>query len=64
MNFHPEFFMEFPKLCLDEVLRDVQFWSNSWVKNQSGTCIYLSKLLSPPKVLFHLSFYRKSSLGK
>ena len=24
MNFHPEFFMEFPKLCLKEVLRDVQ----------------------------------------
>ena len=32
MNFDPEFFMEFPKLCLEEVLRDVQFWPDSWAK--------------------------------
>ena len=32
MHFDPEFFMEFPKLCLAEVLRDVQFWPDSWAK--------------------------------
>ena len=32
MNFHPEFFMAFPKLCLEEVLRDVQFWPDLWAK--------------------------------
>ena len=31
-EFDPEFFMEFPKLCLEEVLRDVQFWPDSWAK--------------------------------
>ena len=33
-------------------------------KNLSGTWIYLSKVLLPPKVSFYLSFYRKCSLGK
>ena len=32
MNFDPEFFMEFRKLYLEEVLRDVQFWPDSWAK--------------------------------
>ena len=32
MNFDPEFLMEFPKLCLTEVLRDVQFWPDSRAK--------------------------------
>ena len=32
MNFDPEFLMKFPKLCLEEVLRDVQFWPDSWAK--------------------------------
>ena len=32
MNFDHEFFMEFSKLCLAEILRDVQFWSDSWAK--------------------------------
>ena len=32
MDFDPEFLMEFPKLCLAEVLRDVQFWPDSWAK--------------------------------
>ena len=30
MNFDPEILMEFPKLCLAEVLRDVQFWPDPW----------------------------------
>ena len=32
MNFDPKFLMEFLKLCLAEVLRDVQFWQDSWAK--------------------------------
>ena len=32
MNLDPEFLMEFPKLCLAGVLRDVQFWPVSWAK--------------------------------
>ena len=32
MNLIPEFLMEFPKLCLREVLRDVKFWPDSWAK--------------------------------
>ena len=30
MILDPEFLMEFPKLCLAGVLRDVQFWPVSW----------------------------------
>ena len=32
MNFDPEFLIKFPKLCLAEVLRDVQFWPDSCAK--------------------------------
>ena len=32
MNFDPGFLKEFPKLCLAKVLRDVQFWPDSWAK--------------------------------
>ena len=32
MILDPEFLMEFSKLCLEGVLRDVQFWPVSWVK--------------------------------
>ena len=32
MILNPEFLVEFSKLCLAGVLRDVQFWPVSWVK--------------------------------
>ena len=31
-EFRSWIFVEFPKLCLEEVLRDVRFWPDSWAK--------------------------------
>ena len=64
MNFDPEFFMEFPKLCLEEVCVTFNFGQIHGQKNRSGTWIYLSKLLLSSKVSFYLSVQRKFSLGK
>ena len=61
MPLDPEFLMEFPKLCLAGVLRDVQFSGQfRGQKSRSGTWIYLSKLLLQLKVSFYLRFYPKA----
>ena len=57
MNFDYEFLMEFPILCVEEVLRDVQFWPDSWAKKKrSGTWIYLSNYYYRQKYHFILAF--------